>query len=111
MMIDVPEAPLSTAWEDVRAWRKQMREALIAYRTGLAPHLRRSQGEQAKRRLTQSVNLRQFETLGIYWPIKGEINIRDLVLRHVEAGGRVALPVVVARASPWSSGVGNLACE
>ena len=51
------------------------------------------------------MNLSAFGTLGIYWPIRGEIDVRDLALSHLRRGGRVALPVVVQRGAPvefWS---------
>jgi 5,10-methenyltetrahydrofolate synthetase len=38
--------------------------------------------------------------LGIYWPIRGELDLRDYARRHVETGGTAVLPVVVAKGSP-----------
>ena len=98
-------APLSSSWNDVRAWRRQMRERLLARRVALAVETRRDCGERAKRRLCQSIDLSQYRTLGIYWPIRGEVNVRDLARVHLERGGQVGLPVVVTRAAPvefWS---------
>jgi len=84
----------------VRTWRKTARTALIAQRLALPGEVRRERGERAKRHLLESADLSAFETLGIYWPIRGEINLRDLARRHIAAGGRVGLPVVVTRAAP-----------
>jgi 5-formyltetrahydrofolate cyclo-ligase len=101
----LPPDPESSSWEAIKAWRKQARDVLIARRVALASHIRRARGEQAKRRLTETVDLRQYETLGIYWPIRGEIDIRDLAREHVARGGRIGLPVVVTRSAPvefWS---------
>jgi 5-formyltetrahydrofolate cyclo-ligase len=104
-----PTPPASNNWDDIRAWRRQMREALITERLALPSPERRAQGEQAKRHLEQ-VDLSRYETLGLYWPIRGEIDSRDIASRHVEAGGRVALPVVVTRGAPvefWSWRLGE----
>ena len=98
--IDLPALPSAGTWDEIRPWRKQMRAALIAQRLALAPHVRRAQSDQARQRLRENVNLRQFNTIGFYWPIKGEINCRDLIRAHLQAGGAVALPVVVERGTP-----------
>jgi 5-formyltetrahydrofolate cyclo-ligase len=116
---DTPAAPQSAQWIDVRPWRVQMRQALIGQRLALEAPRRAAQGEQAKRRLLASVDLRRFQTLGIYWPVRGEIDVRDLAIAHLQAGGRVALPVVVRQAAavefwswqaeaPMSRGIWNI---
>jgi 5-formyltetrahydrofolate cyclo-ligase len=38
--------------------------------------------------------------LGIYWPFRSEIDVRELAHRHIESGGVVALPVVVEKNAP-----------
>jgi 5-formyltetrahydrofolate cyclo-ligase len=88
------------SWEEIRLWRKQTRGTLIAQRLALASHVRTLRGQQAKQRLAESVDLGQYGTLGIYWPMRGEIDARDIARRHLEAGGVVGLPVVVERGAP-----------
>jgi len=82
-----------------------MRHALIGRRLALDGARRTEQGERAKRRLLESIELRRFATLGVYWPVRGEIDVRDLAVEHLKGGGRVALPVVVTKSAPvefWS---------
>ncbi len=82
-----------------------MRQALIGRRLSLDSAVRKTMGERAKRHLLETVDLRRFETLGVYWPVRGEIDVRDLAIEHLKSGGRVALPVVVTKAAPvefWS---------
>lgn len=82
-----------------------MRQALIGRRLALDGGERRARGERAKARLTENVDLRRFGTLGLYWPVRGEIDLRDLGAEHLKRGGRVALPVVVTKSAPvefWS---------
>lgn len=105
MLHEVPPPPSSPDWSEVRPWRVAMRKALIGRRLALDGAVRRAEGERAKRRLIDSVELRRFATLGVYWPVRGEIDVRDLAVSHLTQGGRVALPVVVTQSAPvefWS---------
>jgi 5,10-methenyltetrahydrofolate synthetase len=40
------------------------------------------------------------ESIAIYWPVRGEPDLGELPRRWVQAGARLALPVVVAPATP-----------
>jgi 5-formyltetrahydrofolate cyclo-ligase len=93
-------SPQPGTWEEIRQWRKRTREELIARRLELPSHMRRAKGQQALQRLVESVDLRQFATIGIYWPMRGEIDARSLARKHLDAGGHVGLPVVVTRGAP-----------
>jgi 5-formyltetrahydrofolate cyclo-ligase len=82
-----------------------MRKALIGHRMALDGAVRKAEGERARRRLVESVEWGRFATLGVYWPVRGEIDVRDLALEHLKRGGRVGLPVVVTQSAPvefWS---------
>jgi 5-formyltetrahydrofolate cyclo-ligase len=82
-----------------------MRPALIGDRLSLDGALRRALGDRAKQHLRKSQPLRGYRTLGIYWPVRGEIDVRDLAIEHLQGGGEVALPVVVQKSAPvefWS---------
>ena len=150
--------PKSSGWDDVKAWRKQQREALIKARPQdpnerhmrsapildeLSAELRaisavprpaaaRLAASSAPRKFggnaesaqpgssaraadsAQSANRASVATrpetsepaqppalvLGIYWPFRGEIDVRDVGHQHIEAGGVVALPVVVEKNAP-----------
>jgi 5-formyltetrahydrofolate cyclo-ligase len=102
--------PGMTSWEEIRDWRKQTRHALIAQRLAWRVNERRARGEKAQQRLLDSCDLRPYTILGIYWPMRGEIDIRNLARRHIDAGGLVGLPVVVEKSAPvefwrWSPGM------
>jgi 5-formyltetrahydrofolate cyclo-ligase len=97
--------PRSLEWRDVRDWRKRVRESLISHRLALDGALRESRGKQALQRLLERVELARYPTLGVYWPLRGEIDVRGLATEHLRRGGRVALPVVITKAAPvefWS---------
>jgi 5-formyltetrahydrofolate cyclo-ligase len=95
---------------EVKQWRKSMRADLIERRLAMDARERRALGETAKANLAADVDLRKWPVLGIYWPFRGEIDVRDLAARHLEAGGCVALPVVVVKSAPlqfrrWEPGM------
>jgi 5-formyltetrahydrofolate cyclo-ligase len=95
---------------EVKQWRKSMRAELIERRLAMDARERRALGETAKASLAANVDLRHWPVLGIYWPFRGEIDVRDIATRHLEAGGCVALPVVAVKSAPlefrrWEPGM------
>lgn len=84
-------------WDEIRLWRRQQRQRLIDERMAMPVSLRLEQGETAKQHLIEAVDIAAHRTLGIYWPMRGEMDVRDIARAHVEAGGIAALPVVVER--------------
>jgi 5-formyltetrahydrofolate cyclo-ligase len=100
-----PPAPAGADWVQVRPWRVQMRKFLIGERLKRAPAERAAEGERVKLGLRELVDLTAYPVIGIYWPVRGEIDVRDLGLEHLHLGGRVGLPVVVQPGAPvefWS---------
>ncbi|MEJ0035561.1 MAG: 5-formyltetrahydrofolate cyclo-ligase [Gammaproteobacteria bacterium] len=108
--------PKSTSWEDVNAWRKLQREALIKARPQ-EPNERQLRSAPILEQL--ATELRGAKIVGIYWPFRSEIDVRGLAHRHIEAGGIAALPVVTEKnaavefwrwrpAAPMSRGLFNI---
>jgi 5-formyltetrahydrofolate cyclo-ligase len=87
-------------WPAVQAFRKEKRKELLERRRTVGFDDRNQYAAALMERLTSSVDLQAFTTLGFYWPIRGELDLRDLARRHVEAGGTAALPVVVEKNAP-----------
>jgi len=99
------------SWAEIRQWRKATREKLIASRMALGAAKLLAKGAVAKEKLVAGVDLRKYNVLGIYWSMRGEIDVRDIARQHIEAGGTVGLPVVVEKAAPvefwaWKPGMG-----
>jgi 5-formyltetrahydrofolate cyclo-ligase len=88
------------SWNEVRQWRVQTRKLLIERRIATAGEVRTARGEEAQLRLKEAIELGRYGILGIYWPIRGEIDLRALARQHIAGGGSIALPVVVTRAAP-----------
>lgn len=88
------------SWPEIRAWRKQTRDKLLADRVAMPVHARGLRAQEAKRRLESNVDLRRYHTLGVYWPMRAEMDVRDIARKHIAAGGVIGLPVVVERSAP-----------
>jgi 5-formyltetrahydrofolate cyclo-ligase len=50
--------------------------------------------------LLAEIDLKPYRVLGFYWPIRAEIDARDIAIRHIEAGGIAALPVITRKNAP-----------
>jgi 5-formyltetrahydrofolate cyclo-ligase len=87
-------------WKAVRAFRKAKRAELLARRQTLGLDDRNRHAELVTEQLVAAVDLRAFRVLGFYWPIRGELDLRPLARRHIDAGGVAALPAVVAKNEP-----------
>lgn len=96
-------------WPAVRAFRKAKRTELLDRRSALTLDDRRRAAQSLVERLLAAVDLGAYPVLGFYWPIRGELDLRDVARRHVEGGGTAALPVVVQKNAPvefwqWTHG-------
>lgn len=89
---------------DVARWRQAQRSRLRAARLGLSVTERKKIGEALAVHLRQVLEDRFGGTRGIvfsgYWPIKGEPDLRPLMVELHGAGVTVALPLVETRAAP-----------
>jgi len=97
--------------DELTAWRKRMREELIARRLAAPPQDRRNWSLAISLLLLHALPWREGLTLGFCWPYKGEYDARALLRTLRERGVKSALPVVVQRGEPllfrlWSPGVG-----
>lgn len=81
---------------DVMRWRKAERARLIALRQSM-PVADRAGAEAA---IIQGLNQEPGTIIGIYWPFKGEPDLRNWAELRRSTGARVALPVVVEKAAP-----------
>ena len=83
---------------DVAQWRKAERERLIAARRLLPEAYRQAQAvsiAQAADRILPG-GLRPRPTVSVYWPIRGEPDLRPWMHELSQRGVRVALPLAVA---------------
>lgn len=82
-----------------RASREALREALLARRGAMAPEARRRADEAIVARLDEvlaALPCAGGDVLGVYWPVRGEPDLRAAMARWHRAGRIITLPRVVA---------------
>lgn len=84
--------------QELRTWRKSMRERLIAQRLAVPPEDRAKAAEIISDRLAQLV--RPGQVFSFYWPMKGELDFRPLATKLHHLGVTTALPVVLEKNRP-----------
>jgi 5-formyltetrahydrofolate cyclo-ligase len=101
--------PAGSDWPAVQALRKATRAKLLERRGTIDLDDRVRCAARLTEHLFATVDLRAYRVLAFYWPIRRELDLRDVARRHVEAGGTAVLPVVVTKNAPvefwqWSRG-------
>ena len=87
-------------WNEVRAWRREMRAKLVARRLDVPRNERERLGSEVTGLIRTRFEALRHTVIGLYWPFKGEIDVRDLVSEFVAQGARAALPAVVEKNRP-----------
>ncbi len=85
---------------ELALWRRETRERLIASRLATPPADRYEAARRIAVTLDRMVRPEPGLAIGLYWPFRGEPDLRDWMRTAEAAGARVALPVVVARGRP-----------
>ena len=97
-MTEIP-SPLTDRF-DILRWRRGERERLISERLAIPIETRSVHGDSIARRLDAVLPDLVGRTISLYWPLKGEPDLRDWLARIVARGADTALPVVVERNQP-----------
>lgn len=82
------------------AWRREQRQWLLEQRLALTAKARAELAERMAERLDELLGDLRGVTVGVYWPIRGEPDLRPWMKRLTERGAVCALPVVLQRAAP-----------
>lgn len=85
---------------DVARWRKAERERLISARLALSIEERTDHAARLASELDVVIKRLAARSVSLYWPFRGEPDLRLWMQSVYESGMRVALPVVVAKAQP-----------
>ena len=91
--------PLQMDWPAVRKWRHEQRQRINTLRNEIAREARK----RANLAILDFIDRDQVVDVvdtGIYWPMRGEFDSRPLMQRVLDGGGRVGIPVIVARDAP-----------
>ncbi|RUX43324.1 5-formyltetrahydrofolate cyclo-ligase [Mesorhizobium sp. M4A.F.Ca.ET.020.02.1.1] len=89
-----------TDWSDVRRWRKAERERLIAARLAVSADARAAMSTRIAVGLDALVGDIGGRMVSLYWPFRGEPDLRPWMASINERGGRTALPVVIEKGQP-----------
>lgn len=89
-----------SAWADVARWRKAERQRLIEARLTIPADERAAMSARIAGALDEVIGSFDGRTVSLYWPFRGEPDLRDWMASVNERGGRTALPVVVEKGQP-----------
>ena len=98
------------ASNEIKRWRRAQRSELLARRMSMTAVHRRDWSRSITDYLINDLAILRGVSLGTYWPIRGEFDLRPAI-RALHAGGtRLALPVIVQKDAPlefreWWPGV------
>lgn len=85
---------------DLSLWRKEERARLIEARLAVPAATRKRVADAVATHLDRLVEPGTDTVVSLYWPFRGELNLRGWMERLFERGARVALPLVEAKAHP-----------
>ncbi len=93
---------------DVLTWRRHKRVELLSRRASLSTQEHREKSAQILDTVWSMRN-QISGIVGLYWPYKGEVDIRPLIDRLLDYGHSLALPVVMGKGRPlqfksWKAG-------
>jgi 5-formyltetrahydrofolate cyclo-ligase len=96
-------------WKDVSTFRKFERKRLYDLRQRASAAERKAMSERVGAMLTGVLGEVPGRTIAVYWPIRGEINLRPWMVEASRHGARICLPVVVEKNQPvefhlWTPG-------
>ena len=93
------QVPISD-WTDVRRWRKAERERLIAARLAVSADARAAMSQHIAAALDAVIGHIAGRMVSLYWPFRGEPDLRPWMASVNARGGRTALPVVIEKGQP-----------
>jgi 5-formyltetrahydrofolate cyclo-ligase len=83
----------------VASWRKLERERLVAARLALPSDYRTAQTQAIAHELDREIPTRAGTIVSVYWPIRGEPDLRTWMQAACERGLRIALATAWATAA------------
>jgi 5-formyltetrahydrofolate cyclo-ligase len=96
-------------WPAVREWRKSERQRLLAMRAALGHEARAAAAARILPFAHEAIRRHGARAVGLYWPIKSELDFRMLAEQLARDGIATALPVILEKGTPlaywqWSPG-------
>lgn len=85
---------------DNTAQKAALRRELLANRQAITPEVRQAMDTAIARHVLAWQNAHPSAILGVYWPIRGEPDLRECYAVLATQGTRLALPIVADRDAP-----------
>jgi 5,10-methenyltetrahydrofolate synthetase len=98
--LPVAEPDSTMAWPEIARWRKAERERLIAARLAIPANARAALSARIAERLDAIVGDVAGRLVSLYWPFRGEPDLRPWMASLVARSAIPALPLVVEKARP-----------
>jgi 5-formyltetrahydrofolate cyclo-ligase len=98
--IDPDFRAIPSDWAEVRRWRKAERERLIAARLAISAEARAAMSSHIAESLDAVIGDISGRMVSLYWPFRGEPDLRPWMTSINARGGRTALPIVVEKGQP-----------
>ncbi|MFZ6654174.1 5-formyltetrahydrofolate cyclo-ligase [Undibacterium sp. TJN19] len=95
-----PTAIAHTSMTDAPQSRHDLRKILLQKRRNLDASLKQQWDAELGQKLQAYCAHHQITSLGVYWPIKGEPDLRDAYGTLAAAGMQLALPLIETRQQP-----------
>ncbi len=95
-----PGVANTKAWADVARWRQAERERLIEARLAIPADVRAEMAQKIAAGLDAAIGDLSGRMVSLYWPFRGEPDMRPWMASVIARGGAVALPIVVEKAKP-----------
>jgi 5,10-methenyltetrahydrofolate synthetase len=86
--------------DELKAWRDGERKRLLASRAAVDEAERARQDARVNALLLEAFTPLAGRTIGFYWPMKGECDVRPTAMKLHALGSRLALPAVVRKERP-----------
>lgn len=90
----------SMPWPEVALWRKAERARLIEARLAISADARAVMAGKIAEGLDAAIGDVAGRTVSLYWPFRGEPDMRPWMSSVIARGGTIALPIVVEKAHP-----------
>jgi 5-formyltetrahydrofolate cyclo-ligase len=89
-----------SSWPEIARWRKAERERLVAARLAIPAGERAKMAEDIAKNLDRLIGDPNGRIISLYWPFRGEPDLRSWIASIVARGAAAALPVVVEKGRP-----------
>lgn len=96
---------------DVAVFRSAERKRLYAMRKMQAVDARQSKAKELAGKLDVALGDVKNKTIGVYWPIRGELDLREWMTTCSNKGASIALPVIVCKNCPIEFHKWHPACK